>query len=129
MVFRSAWIPAPPPESEPATVKTRGTLSKLFRLNPFPFIGHLDDCISFYYFSVILQCVNKGDEIYKLGFLPILDSHALGRNLRFLRESVALEGNPGREFLPEKVCPGEWEIEDLGVFQFYLASLEPGPGF
>ena len=24
-VFRSAWMPAPPPESLPATVKTRGT--------------------------------------------------------------------------------------------------------
>src|SRR6202035_2180542 len=24
MVLRSAWIPAPPPESEPATVSTRG---------------------------------------------------------------------------------------------------------
>src|SRR4051794_16189689 len=24
MVFRSAWMPAPPPESEPATVRTRG---------------------------------------------------------------------------------------------------------
>ena len=26
-VFRSAWMPAPPPESEPAMVSTRGTCS------------------------------------------------------------------------------------------------------
>jgi hypothetical protein len=32
MVFKSAWIPAPPPESDPATVKTRGIISKFFPL-------------------------------------------------------------------------------------------------
>ena len=71
----------------------------------------------------------KGMKFGNWGPCRTLDFHALGRNLRFLRKSVVLEGNPGREFLPEKVRPGEWEIEDLGVFQFYLASLKPGPGF
>src|SRR5918999_2201170 len=28
MVFRSAWMPAPPPESEPATVSTRGGVTE-----------------------------------------------------------------------------------------------------
>ena len=27
-VFRSAWMPAPPPESEPAMVRTRGTCNQ-----------------------------------------------------------------------------------------------------
>jgi hypothetical protein len=29
--FRSAWIPAPPPESDPAIVSTRGTMKNSLR--------------------------------------------------------------------------------------------------
>ena len=35
-VFRSAWIPAPPPESEPAMVRTRGTCSHPVRSLSYP---------------------------------------------------------------------------------------------
>jgi hypothetical protein len=45
----------------------------------------------------------------------------------FFRKGVALEGEAGGQFLPEKVCVGEGKIKNLWLPEVYPAILEPSP--